>query len=95
MARKSTVERAVRVAERCRAEKRPYVGSLREACVMSKPHLCIERRQLTRLPGVGYGTPQHYISSSDIVDLKDAVVLLSRSTFSGEILEYNDLGLLV
>jgi transposase len=31
-------------AERCRAEKLPYGGSLREACVVSKPHLCIERR---------------------------------------------------
>ena len=27
-----------------RADKFPYGGSLREACVVSKPHLCIQRR---------------------------------------------------
>ena len=49
------------------------------ACVVSKPHLCIEQVKVAgdvhqlSFSGVGYGTPHHHTSSPEIVDLKDAV----------------------
>ena len=52
---------------------------MRETCVVSKPHLCVERRQGCRgcapveFFGVGYGTLHHHASSAETVDLKDAV----------------------